>query len=431
MIRRHLQNTLVRSLSQFPAVLLIGARQVGKSTLAQALAADSWPARYVTLDQRTILDAALLDPDGFVRELGTPVIIDEIQRAPDLLRAIKLEIDRNRKPGRYLLTGSANILGLDAIPETLAGRVAIHQLHPFSQSERLGQSPCGFLDLLFTCESAGELVERIRTSATDASKQLRQSILVGGYPTPALMDSDEARATWFQSFRQTYIDRDLRDLAQIANLPEFGRLMTILANRTSQLLNVSELSRDIGLPVTTLRRYLNLLQLTFQVQLLPPFASNRPKRLVKTPKLYFTDTGMAAHLAAVADWSDVERRQLAGPLLETWVHDELMKLISLQIPSPELSFWKTSAGQEVDFLIERGGGIAGLEVKSSATLDRRHLSALAICREALKKRWRLGVLLHGGTEAVAIDQHTAAIPIAAAFQGALPGDGSMTRADSR
>lgn len=217
------------------------------------------------------------------------------------------------------------------------------------------------------------------------------------------MESQEARATWFQSFRQTYVDRDLRDLAQIANLPEFGRLMTTLAHRTSQLLNVADFSRDIGLPTTTLRRYLNLMQLTFQVDLLAPFASNRPKRLVKTPKLYFTDSGMAAHLAALSDWPDVERRQMTGPLLETWVHNELMKLASLQVPSPELSFWRTRSGQEVDFLVERGGEVSGLEVKGSATLDRRHFKTLAISRDAFKKRWRMGVLLHGGTEAVAID----------------------------
>jgi len=319
MIRRHLQESLERSLGQLPAVLIIGARQVGKSTLAQALAQGSWQARYVTLDQRTTLDAALLDPDGFVRELGTPVVIDEIQRAPDLLRALKLQIDRDRKPGRYLLTGSANLLGLDAIPETLAGRMAVHRLHPFSFSESLGQGRPPLTDLLFTSESAGRLVESLEASEVEPAR-LERSILTGGYPTPALMDDDAVRAIWFDSFRQTYIDRDLRELARISNLPEFGRLMTTLANRTAQMLNASELSRDIGMPTTTLRRYLNLLQLTFQVDLLPPFTANRTKRLVKTPKAYFSDTGIAAHLGALSSWADVERRQLVGPLLETWVH---------------------------------------------------------------------------------------------------------------
>lgn len=418
MFRRHLQDTLERSLRHFPAVLLIGARQVGKSTLAQALARGGWQGRYVTLDRRTTLDAALLDPDGFVHELETPVVIDEVQRAPDLLRAIKLEIDRDRRPGRYLLTGSANLLGLDAIPETLAGRMAVHRLHPFSQSERLGRGRPHLIDLLFTSKSAGDLVRALRPGEDPGQKtELEQSILAGGYPTPACMDDTAARATWFDSFRQTYIERDLRELAQISHLPDFGRLMTTLANRTAQMLNASELSRDIGLPTTTLRRYLNLLQLTFQVDLLPAFAANRPKRLVKTPKAYFTDTGMAAHLGAVASWADVERRQLVGPLLETWVHAELRKLLCLRAPEPEFSFWRTHTGQEVDFLIERGGELVGLEVKGSSALERRQLRALDASRETLGRRWRLGVLLHGGTEAVAIDDRTAAIPVASAFRG--------------
>lgn len=418
MIRRHLQDTLVRCLAHFPAVLLIGARQVGKSTLAQALAREAWPARYVTLDRRTTLDAALLNPDGFVHEIGTPVVIDEIQRAPDLLRAVKLEIDRDRKPGRYLLTGSANILGLDTVQETLAGRVAVHRLDPFSFSERLGQAPPPLIDRLFAAESAGDLLSTEEAGGeTDGGEAVRESILSGGYPTPSLMQSQEPRAVWFDSFRQTYVDRDLRELAQIANLPEFGRLMTIVANRTAQLLNVSELSRDIGLPATTLRRYLNLLKLTFQVEVLPAFAANRPKRLVKTPKAYFTDTGLAAHLAAVWDWENARRRELAGPLLETWIHAELRKLMALQAPAPELSFWRTRTGQEVDFLLERGGEAVGLEVTWSATIDRRKLKALDGCRRDFGKRWRLGVLLHGGTEAVAIDAQTAAIPVAAVFQG--------------
>lgn len=419
MVRRHLQDTLARSLRQFPAALLIGARQVGKSTLAEALAREEWPARYVTLDQRTTLDAALLDPDGFVRELEPPVVIDEVQRAPDLLRALKLAIDRDRRPGRYLLTGSANLLGLDAIPETLAGRIAVHRLSPFSFSERLGQQRPPLIDLLFTSESAAKFLRDLPADGGAGVSMLKESIMAGGYPTPALMQDPADRATWYDSFRQTYIDRDLRELAQISNLPEFSRLMITLANRTSQLLNVAELSRDIGLPATTLRRYLNLLQLTFQLDLLPTFATNRSKRLVKTPKAYFTDTGMAAHLAAVSAWPDAERRQLVGPLFETWVHDELRKLVSLSAPQPELSYWRTRTNQEVDFLIERGEEVVGLEVKWSASIDPRQLKALNACREALGKRWRLGVLLHGGTEAVALDHQTVALPAARAFGGDL------------
>jgi predicted AAA+ superfamily ATPase len=373
------------------------------------------------LDERTTLDAALRDADGFIQEIGTPVVIDEIQRAPDLMRAIKLVIDRKRQAGRYLLTGSANVLGLDAVPETLAGRMAVHRLDPFSFSERLGRSRPPLLDLLFGAESAGALVGALAAAPGLPLDSWKQSVLSGGYPTPALMDSPESRATWFESFRQTYVDRDLRDLARIANLPDFGRLMTLLANRTSQLSNTAELSRDIAMPVTTLRRYLNLLQLTFQITLLTPFASNRTKRLVKTPKVYWSDTGMASHLAAVSDWSDLVRRELVGAFTETWVHIELRKLMQLEAPAPELSFWRTSTGREVDFVIERGDRVVGIEVTGASTLERRKLDALDACRESLGKRWQMGVLLHGGTEAVALDERTAALPIALAFQGGSQG----------
>lgn len=421
MYRRHLHDRLDHSLRHFPVVMLVGARQVGKSTLAKALSTADWPARYLTLDDRTVLDAALADPDGFIRQAGGPAVIDEVQRAPDLLRAVKLEVDRDRQPGRFLLTGSANILSLSAVTETLAGRAAVHHLRPFSWSEIQRSAPSPLLDLLFEARDARELVDRLRDrdrspnlDALDVDA-LKELILSGGYPEPALMSSAEARHTWFESFRQTYIERDLRDIAQIANFPEFSRLMTTLNLRTAQLLNTAELSREIGLPATTLRRYLDLLGQTYQFDLLQPFSTHLAKRLVKTPKIYAADTGMACHLAALDDWTTMERRNLVGPLIETWIQTELRKLLGLQARHTELSFWRTRTGHEVDFLVERGGQIAGIEAKWSASLEPRQVRALRECRTALGPRWKIGILLHGGTEPVALDDHTAAIPFSHAF----------------
>lgn len=395
--------------------MLVGARQVGKSTLAQALATEEWPARYLTLDDRTVLDAALLDPDGFVRQAGSPAIIDEVQRAPDLLRSLKLSVDRDREPGRFLLTGSANVLTLSAVSETLAGRVAVHHLRPFSWNELRSARPSPLLDLLFEAEDARDLIDRLSARDTPPDlDELQRLMLSGGYPEPALMTSSEARHTWFESFRRTYIERDLRDIAQVASLPEFSRLMTTLNLRTAQLLNLAELSREIGLPATTLRRYLNLLEQTYQFDLLQPFASNIAKRLVRTPRLYAADTGMAAHLAAVDDWPALERINLVGPLVETWVHSELRKLLSLQARHTEITFWRTRTGQEVDFILERSGERVGIEVKWSATLDSRHVRALRDCAKSLPK-WRLGLLLHAGVEPVALDDRRAAIPFSYAL----------------
>jgi len=271
------------------------------------------------------------------------------------------------------------------------------------------------LDALFEATDARDLVDRLR-SRREASgpEELQQLILSGGYPTPALMPS-EARSTWFASFRQTYIERDLRDLTQIANLPEFSRLMTTLTLRTAQLLNASELSRQVGLPTTTLRRYVHLLEQTFQFDFLQPFAANLAKRLVKMPKVYASDTGMACHLAAAADWTALERRNLVGPIVETWAHAEIRKALALQTLRTEISFWRTRTAQEVDFFLERGGEIVGIEVKWSSKLDRRDLRALNRCLETLGDAWRLGVVLHGGVDAVALDGQTAALPFSLAF----------------
>lgn len=424
MIRRFLEPSLRHSLRHFPAVMLVGARQVGKSTLAQQLCGSSWPARYLTLDERATLDSALLDPDGFVRGAGDPVVIDEVQRAPDLLRAIKLEVDRDRRPGRFLLTGSANILTLSKVSETLAGRVAVHHLWPLSWAERREQARPQLLDALFEADDSRDLIRRYaRPDALSPLDDPRAFILAGGYPTPALMDDERARHTWFEGFRQTYIERDLRDLAHIANLPEFSRLMAIVALRTSRLLNASELAREIRLPNTTLRRYLHLLEQTFQIALLMPYATNRAKRLVKTPKLFATDTGLACHLAAAFDWPTLDRRNLAGPMLETFVHSEIRKLADLAAPRPTLSFWRSHDGDEVDVLIERGDEVVGIETKASATINRRDISGLEAARDALGKRWRMGVVLHGGTDAVAFGDRTIALPIAAALRGEPVGRG--------
>lgn len=415
MIRRHLHDVLAGSLDAFPVVLLVGARQVGKSTLARALADERWGGTYVTLDERISLDAALTDPDGFVRALSTPVVIDEVQRAPDLLRAIKVVVDRNREPGRFLLTGSSHVTTLSRVSETLAGRVAVHVLRPLSASE-LAQRPApDVVEQLFSITRAPALLRGLPKISDDAMARLHTQILRGGYPTPAMMEQRGPRRTWFDSYRQTYVERDLRDISNIHHLPDFGRLMTIAALRTGQLLNVSSISRDVGLPNATLRRYLALLEQTFQIERLVPYAANVGKRLVRSPKLYVTDSGMAAHLAAVDDWGEVVGRGMAGALLETWAFTELRKLLELAQPNTQLAFWRTHPGSEVDFILERGGEVVGIEVKLAARIDRRDLAGMRACADDLADRWRFGVLLHGGTEAVALDERTLALPIATFF----------------
>jgi hypothetical protein len=412
LLPRHLEAVLRHSLRHFPVVLLVGARQVGKSTLARAVAADR---RYLTLDDRLTLDAALRDPDGLVSAAGRAVI-DEVQRAPDLLRAIKLSVDRNRTPGRFLLTGSANVFGLARVTETLAGRIAIHELHPFSWAEVRRLPPSPAIEVLFEAATAPAALRGLpHSSPPDRLGELKQLILSGGFPTPALMRSAKARRTWFESYRQTYLERDVRDLANVEHLPEVNRLLAILAPRTSSTLNLAALSRDVGLPVTTLRRYMRLLGLTYQVVELPPYAANVRKRLVKTPKVFYTDTGIASHIAAVDDWAALERRELVGPMVETWAHAEVRRMRTASAFRVDLSFWRTREGREVDLVLERGGELVGVEVKWGSGLDRRALAGLESARRTLGRRWRTGVLLHGGAESIAVDDHTLAMPFGVFF----------------
>jgi predicted AAA+ superfamily ATPase len=416
MIRRYLYDDILLSLKHFPAVLLTGARQVGKSTLAQQLIGSSWNAKYLTLDDRVILDAALRDPDGFIADASTPVVIDEVQRAPDLLRAIKRAIDRKRTPGQYLLTGSANLMTLPKVSETLAGRIALHNLYPFCWPELMEKPKPAILTDLFKTTSAKEFIKLFsKPSGGNLKKEIIPLILSGGYPPVVLMNSAKAQQQWFSGYLQTYLERDLLNIKAIENIPDFNRLLSIAAFRTGGLLNLSDLSRETGLPFTTLRRYMNLLEVTYQLFLLRPYFTHGVKRLVKTPKLYFTDTGMASHLRGVEEWSLLEHQKQAGALVETWVVTELLKLMSVEDPRLHLYFWRTQAGQEVDFLLERGEKLVALEVKWSQRIEDKDIAGLKRCAEDLGGKLHFSVILYNGTEIVPCAPRIVAVPFPAFF----------------
>ena len=411
MISRHVSSDIIDSLQNFPVVLLTGARQVGKSTLAQKLSETQWNADYHTLDTRVVLDAALRDPDGFISGTPVPAIIDEVQRAPDLMRAIKGVVDKDRRPGQYLLTGSANLMTLQKVSETLAGRVALHELQPFMWSEISNKRLPAILRELFTAADANSLLKKWKKHTfPDRRNEIEERIIAGGYPTPSQMTSVKARRRWFDSYRQTYIERDIRDITAIQHLPDFNRLLSLLSFRTGQIINFSEVSRDLGIPFSTLRRYMDLLEVTYQIFFLRPYFVNIGKRLIKMPKLYFGDSGMACHLSAVEDWETLERQGRVGSMVETWAASELRKIISLGEARYQLYYWRTYAGREVDFLIERGEKIVAIEVKWSHKLESYDMAGLKDCARDLKGRHVLSVLLYPGTELVAIDRETIAMP---------------------
>jgi predicted AAA+ superfamily ATPase len=422
MLPRHLQARILQTLAHFPVVAVLGGRQVGKTTLVRALARRAWPARYVTLDERPALDRALADPDGFADGLQPPVILDEVQRAPDLLRAIKRVVDGARRPGMFLLTGSANLLTLRSVSESLAGRAIHLELLPLSLAElHRSRAPGDTLEALFTARSAREFLRRLPASAPDAERAtLSRRIMAGGYPVPALMPAGRPRTDWFESYRSTYLERDLREVSQIAHLTDFARLLATAALRTGQLLNVADLWRDLDVPAATLRRHLGILETTYQIRLVHPYHANVGKRLVKTPKLYFNDTGLAAHLAGADDWADIEQRGRAGAMVETWVASELRKLTALGTRRTEILFWRPHGGREVDFLLERGSQRVAIEVKWTQRLGDAELAGLRSCRAALGNRLGLAALLYAGGEVFVADEKIAAVPLHLFFAGRRP-----------
>jgi predicted AAA+ superfamily ATPase len=425
MLDRHLRPLLRKALTWSPVALVTGARQVGKSTLARAVAQEEWAAEYVTLDDRLTLDAALRDPDGFLAGYPKPIVLDEVQKAPDLMRAIKKRVDENRRPGRYLLTGSANLMTMKTVSETLAGRVVLFDLEPFSWEEIARTGPAGALDILLKCADAGAAMRAFpRLKTKNRTHEIRQSILRGGFPLPARFGSVEKRRAWFASYRSTYIERDARDLAAIERLPEFSQLLSILALRTGQLINFAQVCRDARLPMMTLRRYCGLLETTYQIFYLRPFLTNRTSSLIKSPKMYLTDPGLACALSNAWTWEDLEAQGRIGALVETWVACELRRWLSYTGPGTQIYFWASHRGKEVDFVLERPDRVLGIEVKLSSRLEAQELAGLSEMRRELGKRMGLGVLAYGGDQVVGIDRNTLAIPFRVLFGPDAPGAGS-------
>lgn len=409
MIRRNLTASLLEALSDTPVVLLNGARQVGKSTLVQSLP-NSRAARYFTLDDATVLAAATADPAGFLAGIDSPVILDEVQRAPDLFLAIKADVDRDRRPGRYLLTGSADIFLLPRISESLAGRMEVLTLWPLSQGE-IEHIRESFIDALFAPTfqpPPGDLPDRSR---------ILERAMRGGYPEMLGRSSESRRRAWFGSYTATILQRDVRDLANIEDLSALPRLLSLLAARATTLLNFSELSRSIGLPATTLKRYFALLEATFLVRPLPAWSDNLSKRLVKSPKILLTDTGLLSAALGLTRERIEEEPQLAGPLLESFVLMEIRKQAAWSETQPSLFHYRTQAGQEVDLLLEDARGrIAAVEVKASATVQEKDVRVLLDLAHTLGKRFVRGVVLYTGERAVPFSDKVVALPMGALWR---------------
>ncbi len=398
---------LLDALKDNPVVLLNGARQVGKSTLVEWLASHGHTARYVTLDDATVLSAVHNNPEAFLSGFEEPLIIDEIQRAPTLFLALKAAVDKKRKAGRFLLTGSANVLLLPKLSESLAGRMEILSLFPFSQSE-LEETTGSFIDEVFKDALPKFTLKPVQQS------QLIERMIRGGY-FEAIQRGDIVRKNaWFSSYVTTILQRDIRDLSNIEGLTALPRLLALLASRSGSLLNFAELANSSNIPQTTLKRYLALLETTFLVRLTPSWSKNLSKRLIKTPKLYLTDTGLMVYLLGADGQRLRSDGDVMGKAVESFVMMELLKLISWSKTQPQLHHFRTQTGQEIDFLLERrDGGIVCIEVKSSQKVDAASFKTIKILAEEWKKKFIRGIVLYSGNEVIPFGNNLFAVPLQA------------------
>lgn len=372
-------------LDAMPAVVVTGMRQTGKSTLVERLVPGR--RRYQSLDDLDVLDAARREPEVLL-DGPEPVTLDEVQRAPEVLRAVKRAVDRKRVPGRYLLTGSANLLLMRQVSESLAGRASYLTLWPMTRREQLGRGACGRWEELLAAPD--EQWRDLLAAEPDEPADWRDLAVRGGFPTPAVaMRKPAERSVWLDGYVRTYLERDLQDLASISALPDFRRLMRAASLRTGQLVNQTELGRDVGLPQPTVHRWLNLLETSYLLVRLPAYAVNRTKRLVKSPKLYWGDTGLLLHLAGSSEPS--------GAHLENLVLHDLLAWRDARLDRAELGYWRTAIGEEVDFVIEASGRLLPIEVKAAARPRLGDTAHLRTFRAEYGKKSRAALLLHTGS----------------------------------
>lgn len=401
MYPRSIQAALAEALADTPVVLLNGARQTGKSTLVQTLRPG---IRYLTLDDPTVLAAAKADPFGFVAAFEAPVCLDEVQRAPELFLAIKASVDKDRTAGRFLLTGSANVLMLPQMADSLAGRMEIIELWPLAQSE-LNRRVGSVIDRLF----AGDFAPHYAFERADFITRLA----AGGYPEATQRSNARRLGAWFDSYLATILQRDIKDLANIEGLTELPKLVKLLAVRSGGLLNFAELARSTGIPQTTLKRYMALLETLFLIRQVPAWSSHLGKRLQKAPKLFLSDYGLMAHLLGLDTEQMTTMHGLPGGLVEAFVHAELAKHQTWAELPTQLMHYRTNTGMEVDFVLEnRQQDLLGIEVKASAMVSSKDFRGLRHLRDTAPAQFKRGVLLYTGEQVVHFDAQLSAVPIA-------------------
>lgn len=403
LIERTARSAVTEALADTRVVFIMGARQVGKSTLATEVARSERPAPIVTLDNKASRDAAEADPTGFVAGLPRPAVVDEVQRAPELLLAIKEAVDRDTRPGQFLLTGSANVLSNRKVKDALTGRMEIITLWPLAQHE-IHSTPTHLLDLLFA-GAAPQLDD-----APVGRAAFVDIVAAGGYPE-ALHREGRRRERWFRDYIDTTLDRDLRDVSDALRLDQMPRLLSLLATQSAGMLNYATLAERLQLHPSTVRSYVQLLETVFLVRRLPAWRPGLGAREVATPKLHVVDSGLLAYLLGADADRIATDDQVTGKVLETFVAMELVKLAQSAAIDTRLYHYREGR-DEVNVVLEsRSGDIVAVEVKASATPDRKSRRGLEKLRDAAGARFCAGIVLYTGRQTVPLGDRLWAIPV--------------------
>lgn len=406
MYKRYIAENIIESLIDSPVVLVNGARQVGKSTLCKSLLSEGlFNAEYITFDDQSILESAKADPIGFFKDLPDNLVLDEIQRAPELFLSLKKLIDDDRSRRKIILSGSANILVLPKLGDSLAGRMEIYDLWPLSQDEIRGKKS-NFLDILLSDN------KKFNSEPVDW-KELAKVLAIGGYPESNVRTNPASRVRWFESYMRSILQKDIRELKQISGLTEIPKILQMIALRVGSTLNMASISKGVGVNSTTLKRYLSLLKHIFLIKSVPAWTINAEGRLVKSPKLYLNDTGLLSFLMGELNDNDLYlQRSSAGAVFENFVVMELFKQATWF--SKRLNFFHFSMhqGAEVDIVIEQGPKrVYGIEVKTSASISASSFKGLKKLKELAKDRFKKGIILYTGDKVVSFAEDLKAVPI--------------------
>jgi uncharacterized protein len=386
MLPRILEDTIKKAMKTFPAVLVTGPRQSGKTTLLTERFSKSH--KLVSLENPDVRARVLEDPVGFLKDNPPPVILDEIQYTPELLHYIKSAIDKDRKPGNWLLSGSQSFALMQGISQSLSGRVAVLTLLPFSiQESQEVRGKGAELDVLLK-----NLIEPQNNKQDKNPISLSDWLLRGAYPEIRI-NNEVDRQLWISGYIQTYLERDVRQVMKIGDLNSFNRFLRLCAARTGQILNMSELGRDVGVSVPTIKSWLSILEASYQIYLLPPHFNNFGKRIIKSPKLYFLDTGIATFLLGLHSPDPLLQGPMKGPLFETMVVSEWVKAFYNRGERPELYYWRSKAGMEVDLIIERNSRLYPIEIKATSTVIPGHIENLVKWKEMAEDKASKGIVI--------------------------------------